>query len=520
MLTKERRVLLLVSLSFVLIRLLYLQQYTQENPFYNHPILDSAFYLQWADAIRAGKTMFPEEYHHPPGYAFFLAALLAVSGGNFYAVLLLQSLMLALQGLLLFAIARRIAGRAAAWFSFALFCLCGPLVFYSMKLLSETLFTTLLLLCFYWLLRFLQEGRARDLFLSGLALGATIEVRGTAIVYLIPAMIVLLSKKYTSPQPKVKTAMLWLAGVAVLVLPVLVRNVAVSGHWTPVAANWGENFYMANNPNAAGTFSSIPGVRTNLNDQIEDIKAEASRRAGRQLNSQEAQRYWFHEGLKFITRDPGGWLALMGRKAQRIFSRREASTMYFYDLETKYFQPSLKFLFINMAWILPLSFLGTACAPSNTESRLLFGFLLAHLFLLLIFWPELRFVLPAIPFLLISAGFITRLHVNQSIVGVALAALVLYQLVNLNSLPGTGGREAWFTNASSAYYANGQFDDSIAMAKSAIQMNPNYADAWVDLGAALYAKGDKEQARKAWNTALKIEPGHVIARENLEKTNR
>jgi len=374
--TKERPVLLLVSLAFILVRLLYLQQYTQENPFYNHPILDSAFYLQWAQTIQSGKAMFAEEYHHPPGYAFFLAGLLGLSGGNFYAVLFAQSLMIALQGLLVFAIARRIAGDAAGWLSFALFCLCGPIVFYSMKFLSETLFTTFLLLWFYWLLRFLQEGRLRDIFLSGLAIGAAIEVRGTAIIYLIPAFFALLYKKPQQAQTKVKVMVLALAGVVAFILPVLIRNIAVSGHWTPVAANWGENFYMANNPNAAGTFSAIHGVRANLTYQIEDIKAEASRRAGRQMNNQEAQRYWFHQGLEFITKDPRGWLALMGKKVRRIFSRVEASTMYFYDLETKYFQPSLKFLFINMAWILPFSFLGIACAPSNKESRLLFGFLL------------------------------------------------------------------------------------------------------------------------------------------------
>jgi 4-amino-4-deoxy-L-arabinose transferase-like glycosyltransferase len=503
--SKERRILLLVTLVLILIRLILLQQYVQNNPFYTHPVLDSSFYLQWADAIRSGKQFFQEEYHHPPGYAFFLAGLLGISGGNFYAVLLVQSLMLALQGFLVFLITQRLAGSRAAWLAFGLFSLCGPLVFYSMKILSETLLITLSLSAFYFLI-------CSNLLLSGFLLGAAIEVRGTAIVYLLPIVIALAGKE------RRRRAMLFFAGLVICILPVLIRNVVVSGHWTPVASNWGENFYMANNPYAAGSFSSIPGVRANLQDQIQDIKAEASRRSGRKLNSIEAQRFWFHEGIRFISEQPHAWLALIGKKVHRIFSRNEASTMYFYELETQYFQPSLKFLFINTTWILPLFFIGIAFAPGNPETKTLFGFIAAHGLLLLIFWPELRFLLPALPFLLIAAGFAAageRPVLRRAVV--AAFGLVGWLIFNWIPIPGTAGREAWFTNASSAYYANEEIDPAIAMAYQAIRINPRYADAWVDLGAALYAKGQKEEARAAWNNALKIQPGHPVALRNLQQ---
>src|SRR5262249_37425297 len=137
--------LLVISLLGVVVRLLLLQQYAVTNPFYTSPILDSAFYLDWANYILAGKTFFPEEYHHPAGYAIFLAGMFWLLPQHLFAVLFVQSLMVAVQGWLVFVCAQQLFGSAVAWTAFALFSLCSPVVFYAMKVLSETLYCTLVL---------------------------------------------------------------------------------------------------------------------------------------------------------------------------------------------------------------------------------------------------------------------------------------------------------------------------------------------------------------------------------------
>ena len=511
--SKEARLLTIASLSLILLRLLFLLQYCERNPFYTHPILDSTFYLNWADAILAGKPFTTEAYHHPPGYAFFLAVVLKIGADNLFVVLFLQSLMLALQALLVFFVTRRLFGERSARVAFLLFSLCGPFVFYSMKILSETLFCTLLLCAFFFLVRCLQKTNLRDLFLSGLFWGTAIEVRGTALIY-FPAFLFVLWSAGKNRRPA-KAAVFLAAGVLVCVAPVLIRNIAVAGQPTAVASNWGENFYMANNPLATGTFSAIPNVRANLQQQVDDVRQEASRRKGAALNAQQAQRFWFSQAVHYITGQPGAWFKLEARKIQKLFSWPEASTIYFYSLESSHFQPSLGFLFLDYGLVLALFFLGLAFLPSIKSAAVPLAFILTHAALMLIFWPELRFLLPVMPFLLVVAGNVARLQVNRKLAMVSVSGILLSLILNLLPQQGTGGREAWYANAASALIANREFQSGEKMARTSISINNQYADAWINLGVALWSQGRKTEARNAWSVALKLRPEDPVASKNL-----
>ena len=115
------------------------------------------------------------------------------------------------------------------------------------------------------------------------------------------------------------------------------------------------------------------------------------------------------------------------------------------------------------------------------DIALLLGFLFAQYLLFLVFWPELRFLLPVIPFLAIIGGNIIHLQhgsFTRSIKLIpVLAALLLWLVANLLPFHGTGGREAWYTNASAALFAQGNNEQALAMASQATEMHPAYADA-------------------------------------------
>ena len=53
------------------------------------------------------------------------------------------------------------------------------------------------------------------------------------------------------------------------------------------------------------------------------------------------------------------------------------------------------------------------------------------------------------------------------------------------------------------------------MATHAIQINPQYADAWVNLGAGFAMAGNKTAARKAWKNALRLNPSNFGALRNM-----
>jgi len=524
------RRLLIASLLFILIRLVILQQYFERNPFSTYPIIDSALYLDWAEAILQGKSYFALEYHHPPGYALFLSVVLKISGNNLFAVLFLQSLMVSLQGLMVFGCARRLSGTASAWVAFVLFSLCGPIVFYSMKILSETLYTTALLGSFYFLLRAVgahgvrpnssREGACHVplLVATGALLGIAIEVRGNAMLCLIPAVVAVLVAEKTAFKRIASCAVL-MAGVSILVLPVLWRNISVAGVWSPSASNWGENFYFGNSPYATGGVPAMPGISRNLITQIDDVRMEASRRAGRPLNSIEAQRFWFREGLEFIQSDPLRWIRLEWQKLLRLMSRNLPSGMFFYDLETRYFQPSLGFFAISFVFIIPLFFLGLLGTPRISDIGLLLGFIAAQVFLLLLFWAEERYFVPVIPFLLIVAGNIVHLRrksfARDAKTAFCITGIAVWLLANLFPHPGTNGREAWYANASSALFARGDLQTAFEMAKLGIETDAKYADAWINLGAAYHAMGQKEKSRDAWKRSLELHPEDLVALRNL-----
>src|SRR5438876_474962 len=99
--TPSRKILLALSLLLLVVRFLVLLQYALHDPFYEFPILDSRFYLDWAEAILNHQQFFASEYHHPPAYAYFLATTFYLFGKNYFTVLFLQNAMLCLDGLLL-----------------------------------------------------------------------------------------------------------------------------------------------------------------------------------------------------------------------------------------------------------------------------------------------------------------------------------------------------------------------------------------------------------------------------------
>ncbi|MCI0416756.1 glycosyltransferase family 39 protein [bacterium] len=521
----ENKRLFLISLALLLLRIILLQQYVTTNPFFSHPIADSELYLQWAESILEGKAYFEQEYHHPPGYAFFLAGMLLLSGSNLYVIAAIQSLLVTIQSALLFLCAKRLFGNKTAWAAFLLYSFVGPVLFYSMKILSETLYTTLVLASFFFLLRYYDEARLREIFLCGLFLGMAIEVRGNATICFWPSLAVaLLATKIW--RSRLTAAALLVLGTSLCTVPVLVRNISVAGAWTPVASNWGENFYFANSPEATGAHPLIKGIRSNILDQIPDVQKEASRRAGRKLTSLEAQRFWFREGWKFIRTQPLNWIKLESVKLRRMLQRHIPSGIYSYPLETKFYHHYLTY-FPGYGLLFPLFFAGLPAIPWNRRTVLFLIYLATQAGLLLLYWPEERYMLPVIPFLIMGAGclvLIKRESFKPSGRLIACAAgLLLCLYANLNLIP-PRGISAWYSNASSAHFSKQEFQQAAFMASEALKLDRGYVEAWTNLGSALFTIGKTQEARNAWLQALRYNSSDVMTLRNLaisyERENR
>jgi Flp pilus assembly protein TadD len=72
-----------------------------------------------------------------------------------------------------------------------------------------------------------------------------------------------------------------------------------------------------------------------------------------------------------------------------------------------------------------------------------------------------------------------------------------------------------YLNLSLAYYRSRDFRAAVRMARQAIALQPDSADAYNNLGAAYAELGEWQAAIDALQTALRLRPDFPLARNNL-----
>ena len=75
--------------------------------------------------------------------------------------------------------------------------------------------------------------------------------------------------------------------------------------------------------------------------------------------------------------------------------------------------------------------------------------------------------------------------------------------------------EEVYTVLGRAYQANDQYQEAIRAHQQAITINPNYFQAWVNLGIAHRLAGDLNKAEESYNQALVIEPNYAELHASL-----
>jgi Flp pilus assembly protein TadD len=72
-----------------------------------------------------------------------------------------------------------------------------------------------------------------------------------------------------------------------------------------------------------------------------------------------------------------------------------------------------------------------------------------------------------------------------------------------------------YLNLSLQRYREGRFPEAIAASQKALELRPNYPEAWNNIGAAYNNMGQFEKAVAACETALRLKPDFPLARNNL-----
>lgn len=72
-------------------------------------------------------------------------------------------------------------------------------------------------------------------------------------------------------------------------------------------------------------------------------------------------------------------------------------------------------------------------------------------------------------------------------------------------------------NAAVLEYLRGNHEAAIAILRRILEKNPDYVEAWINLGTVLVQSGNPEEARRAWEQALRYDPENQMVLTNLEK---
>jgi Tfp pilus assembly protein PilF len=545
-----------IFVTALAVRLVHVWQ-MRATPFFSVLLGDSRGYDEWARRIAGGEWIGRDVFYQAPLYPYMLGVIYAIAGRHLLLVRVVQALVGSASCVLLALAAERLVSRRAGTAAGVMLALYAPAIFFDGLIQKSVLDVFFLCVGLYLIARItvrlkpdttetnsrsvrLQPDRDRPLwFALGLSMGALALTRENALVFIA----VVLAWAFTSnpdspittnrqsPIPnrlarRAKRAAAFVAGLAVLLLPVAARNAYVAGGFYITTSQAGPNFYIGNNANADGTYQSLRFGRGAPEYERQDATELAEHALGRTLTPAEVSSYWIDKAMDFITSEPGAWLKLTARKAALLWNATEVLDTESQETHAEYSWP-LKVLGIigHFGVLVPLAVLGVVFTwPLHRRLAIVYALTLAYAASVVAFYVFARYRYPLVPMLMIFAGagvanargWLTA-HVEDRRNALALAAAVVATIVFCNwpLLSATTMRAVTETNLATALQTDGRIDDAIPHYQRAIALQADYAPAYNNLGTALRAKGKPLDAVAEYQRALSFRTAYPEAHYNL-----
>lgn len=508
------------------------------------PVFDSRYYFDLAQRLSLGQGWPSDPLFFGALYPALLSGLFRLAPAQPLTVQIAQSVLGLISLVLLFVAVRRCFGRTAAHASAALYTLSGPILAIENVVLMESVMLFLATTAL-WLWSDRRFGSVQYPLIA-LAFGIVSGLMsvGRASFLLLPLAALLLpvnrlwSLAATRPTPatgryRLLVPALIILGTLLPLIPQTIHQSRATGQFQFLTLNGGINFYIGNNPHARGIFSDPPD--SDFNDDFTARRA-ASIQVGRELTLAESSRYWMRRGLDFIRQDPQDALRLFARKALLFFAPREIPQLYTFDALADVALP-LQLALVRGAWILPLAALGIlAVARQGTrrgKPRPAHGgrtALVPWLTLIGIVWLQMivffatgRYRIIAWPALLGLAGAgvaygIAELRTRRWLPLSAVALVILLLHLTPPSYPAEKARAFDAYTVGLRQTQRGNLSEGLAWYRQAIEISPNYGEAWHGMGSVYYQMARLPDAVRAYHEALQRMPQSAITHYALGVT--
>jgi tetratricopeptide (TPR) repeat protein len=531
----------------------------RDSPLFDTLLGDARGYDRWARELAGGNWVGTEVFYQAPLYPYFLGVIYAVAARDLLVVRVVQALLGALGTVLLASAAERLFSRRVGIAAGVGLALYAPAIFFDALLQKTTLDAFLVCLSVWIASRIIGGNAAAATWLAlGATLGALSLTRENALALIAVGVVwavvagrgrprelatpgVAAQAERSRPRGRrgqaavsTHTAATWrvdprpvvalLAGLAITLAPVVVRNYTISGGVYLTTSQFGPNFFIGNNSAADGTYMSLRPGRGAPEFERRDATTLAEVAMGRPLTPSEVSRYWTDRALDFITGEPLAWARLMGRKALLLVNAHEmldTESQEMYEDRS----PLLRVLasVTHFGVLIPLSVLGMAMAWRDRR-RLwpLYAMVAIYALSVVGFFVFARYRFPLVPWLMLFAAFgivhlrdwfvvATSLQRTRRLAALAAVTAVVYWPL----LSSTRMRAISETNLAVALHEDGRHEQAIEHYRRAITLQPDYAPAYSNLGVTLRSIGRVDEAIATYETGLRLAGGSPDLHYNL-----
>src|SRR5262245_31257601 len=483
---------------------------------------DARGYDEWAQRIAGGDWIGRDVFYQAPLYPYFLGSIYWLAGRSLMIVRLVQAAIGSCSCVLVAAAASRLFSARAGLVAGLMLAIYAPAIFFE-GLLQKSVLDVFFVCLALWLIAEITtpSSKSWSWLALGLALGALSLTRENAVVLIVVIL------GWAILRFGVRSSAVLLLGVAVVLVPVAVRNSIVGGGFYVTTSQFGPNFFVGNHSGADGTYQSLRYGRGAPEFEQRDASELAENALHRKLTPREVSGFWTSRALAFIASEPGAWLKLMARKVALLGN---ATEMVDTEDQATYAEWSLVLSFLgpvtHFGVLVPLAFAGMLASWTHrSRFGILYALLVTYSGSVLMFFVFARYRYPLVPMLMLFAApavvilargrfSVLRLGSKTLVLRVGgVAAVAIFANWPMGSV--SAMRAVTETNLGSALHTEHRLDDAIAHYRRALAAQPDYAPAYSNLAVALREQNRIDEAVASYEQALKIQPEFATAHYNF-----
>jgi 4-amino-4-deoxy-L-arabinose transferase-like glycosyltransferase len=501
--------------------------FVADSPLLRYLTLDLKSYDTWARAILGGDVLGKQVFYQDPLYPYLMAFIYMLSGARVAHVLVIQIAGSVIAVYLTYRLAQTLFGERAARVALWAAALYGPAVYYAGKPEKASFAALAVTASLFMLVRAL-EGGARRWLAAGVLLGLSSLLRGNMLLLALAAIALVAITKVAAATwaGRARAAGALAAGLALVLLPVLVRNRVVGEDWVFTTSQAGANLFIGNNAgNVTGTYAVPHFVRPSPLYEEEDFRRFAEHTVGRRLGPSEVSRFYVGLVKTWATQHPGPFFRLLGTKLLAFVDRWEYPdnwSLYF----VRRFSPVLLLPLPSYGLVVPFAALGlvTVLRRPWRRAQLFFAALvLVYAASVVAFYIFSRYRFPIVFALMALAahGAVTlaqdamERRRRRVALGMAVLAGVFAVSFFAKKNDEAGDLSQRYYNLSASFLNDGRVAEAEALARRAAAEGPRNHLPYLTMAETAAIKGDTRAEAAALAQAFERKPDDDEIRARL-----